>query len=111
MISAWLQSFIRRPKTAAAQRKLVVVGFNLANQCSHDYNELLGYKKAADALGLVPHILVPRSAEPALAAALSAAPVIDPPSPMMNVTADNLVDHLVTFADAKRHLTSLWAAI
>ena len=110
MISAWLQSLMGRPPTAA-RRKLVIVGFNLANQWSHHYNELLGYKEAARSLGLVPHILVPRSAKPALVAALSAAPVIDPPLPMVNVTVDRLVDHLVAFADTKRHLASLWAAV
>jgi hypothetical protein len=103
MIGAWLQSLMGRPPTAA-RRKLVIVAFNLANQWSHHYNELLGYKEAARSLGLVPHILVPRSAEPALAAALSAAPVIEPPPAMVNVTIDNLVDHLLAFADAKRHL-------
>jgi hypothetical protein len=30
---------------------------------------------------------------------------------MVNVTIDNLVDHLLAFADAKRHLASLWAAV
>jgi hypothetical protein len=93
MISAWLQSLIGRPKTAA-RRKLVVVGFNLANQWSHHYNELLGYKEAADALGLVPHILVPRSAEPALTAALSAVPIVDVLPAMMDITADKLADQL-----------------
>ena len=110
MISAWLQSLIGRPKTAA-RRKLVVVGFNLANQWSHHYNELLGYKEAADALGLAPHILVPRSAEPALAAALSAVPIVDVLPAMMDITADKLADQLVVFADTKKHLASLWAAI
>jgi glycosyltransferase involved in cell wall biosynthesis len=110
MIGAWLQSLMGRPPTAA-RGKLVIVAFNLANQWSHHYNELLGYKEAARSLGLVPHILVPRSAEPALAAALSAAPVIEPPPAMVNVTIDNLVDHLLAFADAKRHLASLWAAV
>ena len=110
MIGAWLQSLMGRPPTAA-RRKLVIVAFNLANQWSHHYNEVLGYKEAARSLGLVPHILVPRSAEPALAAALSAAPVIEPPPAMVNVTIDNLVDHLLAFADAKRHLASLWAAV
>ena len=109
MIGAWL-SLMGRPPTAA-RGKLVIVAFNLANQWSHHYNRLLGYKEAARSLGLVPHILVPRSAEPALAAALSAAPVIEPPPAMVNVTIDNLVDHLLAFADAKRHLASLWAAV
>ena len=60
MIGAWLKSLMDRPPTAA-RRKLVIVAFNLANQWSHHYNELLGYKEAARSLGLVPHILVPRS--------------------------------------------------
>jgi hypothetical protein len=59
MIGAWLQSLMGRPPTAA-RGKLVIVAFNLANQWSHHYNELLGYKEAARSLGLVPHILVPR---------------------------------------------------
>src|SRR6185437_7982692 len=110
MISAWLQSLIGRPKTAAL-RKLVVVGFNLANQWSHHYNELLGYKEAADALGLAPHILVLRSAEPALAAALSAVPIVDVLRAMMDITADKLVVLFIVSADTKKHLASLWAAI
>jgi hypothetical protein len=110
MISAWLQSLMGRP-TTAARRKLVIVGFNLANQWSHHYNELLGYREAAGTLGLVPHILVPRSAEPALATALSAAPVIDLVPPMADITTNNLVDQLIAFADTKKHLASLWDAI
>jgi hypothetical protein len=110
MIGAWLQSLMGRPRTAV-RRKLVIVAFNLANQWSHHYNELLGYKEAARSLELVPHILVPSSTEPALAAALSAAPVIEPPPAMVNITIDNLVDHLVAFADTRRQLASLWAPV
>jgi len=57
---------------APTRRKLVVIALRLPNRSAHFYNELLGYRAAADLLELTIRILVLRSAEPSLAAALSA---------------------------------------
>ena len=66
------------PARAAATRcKLIVAGLHLQDQSSHHFNELLGYKTAANVLGLACQIIVPRSAGPRLIASLSAEPVTE----------------------------------
>ena len=92
------------------QRQLVVVAFALPDQRSHHYNELLGYKHAACALGLIPRILIPRTADPKLAASLHAEPVLDPSLIATGpLDAENIFASL--YAYATQDLTPLWTAL
>ena len=109
MIGARVLDLLRR--AAAVRSKLIVVGFHLPDQSSHHFNELLGYKTTAYALGLAPKIIIPHTADPRLAASLSADPVLDPLPPAGNIKAENIVGQLVAFADKTGNLESLWAAI
>ncbi len=109
MIGARVLDLLRR--AAAVRSKLIVVGFELPDQSSHYFNELLGYKTAADALGFEPQIIAPHTADPCLAASLSADPVLDPLPPAGNINAENIVAQLVAFADATASLESFWAVI
>ena len=52
--------------------KLIIVSFYLPGLTGHYFNELLGYKTAANALGFAHQIIVPRKTDPRLAASLSA---------------------------------------
>jgi hypothetical protein len=74
MIGNWL-----RKRSLAARAKLIILAFNLPDQSSHFFNELLGYKSAAEELGLSIRIFVPRNAYPLFVQMLSADPVLDPP--------------------------------
>src|SRR5437763_16840273 len=92
--------------------KLIVVGSYLTGRSGHYFNELLGYKTAGHDLGLAPHIIVPRTTDPSLVAALSADSVLDPLPPACNIDAENFLGQLVAFADgALKNLDSLWTAI
>jgi hypothetical protein len=73
MIGNW---FCKR--SLAARDKLIVLAFDLPDQSSHFFNELLGYKSAAEELGLSARIFVPRNADSLLVRKLSAEPVLDP---------------------------------
>ncbi len=81
-------------------RRLIVVAFRLPFQGGHYYNELLGYKEASQELGLIAHILVPRTAEPQLTTSLVAEPVLDA-----------LVETGSAYVDATYNLKPLWAAL
>ncbi len=109
MIGAWVLELLRR--AAGVRGKLIVVGLQLPGQSGHHFNELLGYKTAADALGLAHHIIVPHTADPRLAASLSADPVLIPLPPVGNINAEHFVGQLVAFADMTWNLESLWVAI
>lgn len=65
------------PRAAAIRSKLIVVGLRLPGQAGHYFNELLGYKTAANALGLAHKIIVPRKTDPRLIASLSAETVTE----------------------------------
>ena len=62
----------------SVHRKLIVVGVDLPYEAGHCFNELLGYKTAAHALGLDARIIVPRTSRPDVVASLSAEPVLEP---------------------------------
>jgi hypothetical protein len=108
MIAKWL-------RTAASwiggRRKLIVVGFELPDQSSHYFNELLAYKSAAEALGLTPKIFVPRLAHPRLVAALGATPILDPLFQPADMAPERLGSELATCLSASETLGYLWDAI
>ena len=52
MIGNWF-----RKRSLAARDKLIVLAFDLPDQSSHFFNELLGYKSAAEELGLSAKLL------------------------------------------------------
>jgi hypothetical protein len=109
MIGARVLDRLRR--AAEVRAKLIVVGLHLSDQVGHSFNELLGYKTAAEALGLAHRIIVPRTADPRLAALLSADPLLDPLPRTRDIDAEQVVGQLVEFADMRGNLESLWAAI
>jgi hypothetical protein len=91
---------------APTRRKLVVIALRLPNWSAHFYNELLGYRAAADLLDLTIRILVLRSAETSLAAALSAELVDDVLPPLKHITADEFLNQLIAFIHAKAFLAN-----
>jgi hypothetical protein len=109
LIRAAIRKLSGRP--APTRRRLVVIGLRLPNRSAHFYNELLGYRAAADSLELTIRILVLRSAEPSLAAALSAELVDDALPPFKHITADEFLNQLIAFIHATANLASLWTAI
>jgi len=82
------------------RRKLIVVAFRPPHQRGHYYNELLGYKDSAHALGLIPCILVPHTTEPHLTASLLAESVLEP-----------FIETGSAYVDATQNLEPLWAAL
>jgi hypothetical protein len=64
-------------RLTARRRKLVLVCFDLPNKCWHFFNQFIGYRAAAEALGLTPIVLGPRTLDPNIAERLAARPVLD----------------------------------
>ena len=97
MLGGRLRNGLRR--AFANQSKLIIVGFATLEHSSHWFSELASFKREGSRLGLAVRIVVPRSTEESLAAALSADRVLEP-LPGMDVKADNFVSQAVTFTDA-----------
>jgi hypothetical protein len=93
------------------RKQLIVVAYTLPNQAGHYFNELLGYRSAAPALGLTCRIILPRACSPHLAASLLAEPVLDPWPSTENVTSENNSEQVLAFLNAAQGLKTLWAAI
>jgi hypothetical protein len=91
----------------AAASQLFVIEFDLNELSSHFFNQVLGFKLAAEERGLVPHVFLGKDVAPALADPLEAHRLIelDP----IDVTA--FQDQLDSFAEGDRQLRSLWDAI
>jgi hypothetical protein len=80
------------------RNKLVVFAFELPDRSTHFFNELLGYKIAAESLGLVSAIFVPRSAEPSLALELSASATLSELPRSGNLILDRAAYQLPRFS-------------
>lgn len=93
------------------RRRLIVVAFHLPDRGSHYHNELLGYRDAALALGLIPRILVPRTTEPKVAAGLHAERVLDAVAPTEPLDPDSMFGSVWSYADATQNFEGLWAAL
>ena len=91
--------------------KLVVVAYTLPYQSAHHFNELLGYQRAARAMGLTHHLIGSSTIDSRLAQVLSAERALDPLPLTPGVDAEHMVDRLMAFADAPRKLESLWASL
>lgn len=99
----WLGRWIGR--SGLRRRRLFIVESELADLSSHHFNQVLGFKLAAEERGLVPHVLLHQDANRALAQSLDARRVIkrEPPAAAG--------DELEAFADHHRRLRSLWDAL
>ncbi|MBK5199737.1 MAG: hypothetical protein JJE37_15895 [Methyloceanibacter sp.] len=99
------------PWNAPRRRKLVVACFSLPNKCWHHFNQLLGCRLAAEALGLAPTMLVPRTLGPNLAGPLMAKTVLDPLPEVVIADPHVMLDQLRDFVDAAYRLQSPWPEI
>jgi hypothetical protein len=108
MIRNWLRKAASR---VPLRPKFVVVSFDLRSQSGHFFNELLGYKSAADAIGLALKILAPRTVDPRLTTSFAATAILDPLPFLARVDPDKIASQLDAFLDAPRRLDYLWAAI
>ncbi len=93
------------------RKQLIVVAYTLPSQTGHYFNELLGYKTGAKALGLACRIVLPRSCAPHLAALLGAETVLEALPPMGEIASPNILEKAIAFLRAAEDLASLWAAI
>lgn len=93
------------------RRRLIVVAYRLSEQNSHYYNELLGYLKAAHALGLCVRVLVPRPVNPDLALTLQAETVLEPLVETGPYDPQNPFASANAYTNQIRDLGSLWAAL
>ena len=108
IIGDWFRNSFGR--AIAVRPKLIIAGFVPLDHSSHWFSELASFKTEGAALGLVVRIIVLRSTDPHLAAALSADPALEP-LPALEVNAGNFVGNAVTFADAAGTLEPLWARL
>ena len=91
--------------------KLVIACFSLPNRCFHYFNEIIGYRAAAEALGLTPIVLAPRDIDPSLAGPLAAKTVLDPLPQIGAGDAQTIVNQLTEILDFTYRLQSPWRAI
>jgi hypothetical protein len=91
----------------APASRLFIVEFDLAELSSHFFNQVLGFKQAAENRGLMPCILLRKNVAASLAEPLNARRIIEfePGSPGRPDYALDL------FAEGDRRLRSLWDAI
>jgi len=98
-------------RVATRRRKLVLVCFDLPNKCWHFFNQFIGYRAAAEDLGLTPIVLGPRALDPSIAERLAARPVLDS---LRNFNLDDvqtITDQLADFFDMASGVQSSWLAI
>ncbi len=81
-------------KRGRVRNKLIFVGFVLPDQSGHFFNELLGYKRAAQDMQFEPRVFVPRDVSPALAIALDAERALDQ-APDLSTTAQTSLENQV----------------
>jgi len=91
-------------------RHLIIAG-RITDLSSHDFNELLGYKLAAIALGFVPYVFVQGDAPKELLHRLDANATFNPPQTMEPITASNVAGPLDALFDAADALDDFWATI
>lgn len=94
-----------------ASGTLTVAQFCLPDLAGHYFNELLGYKTAAQSLGLTPKIFVPRATPSGLAEPHALKAVLDPLAEITPLHDDNMLELLNACFEAGRTLDSLWSAI
>jgi len=96
-----------RANGAGTRARLFIVEFDLGNLSSHFFNQVLGFKLAAEELGLLPCVFLPKNVDASLAIPLAGHAVIDF-APLVARPPDRELDG---FADGDRGLRSLWAAM
>jgi hypothetical protein len=104
-------SWLRKLRWRTEPSKLIIPAFKLAGQSGHYFNELLGYKTAAEDLGVLPKIFVPRTTEPQDAAVLGASAILDLLPPVGLLASAQVVNQWDAFLDASERLDCLWDAI
>ncbi len=87
-------------------RRLFILEFDLVPLSAHFFNQVLGFRKAAESLGIEPCVFVPNSIEPALAHSLDARNIID--APAYHLDEVNALDGVLA---AWLRLDSLWNAL
>jgi hypothetical protein len=90
----------------ASASQLFIVEFDLAELSSHFFNQVLGFKQAAEERGWIPRVLLRKDVAATLADPLDAHRLIE--LEPMNAAAP---DGLDGFAESDRQLRSLWSAI
>src|SRR6185295_9809145 len=63
--------------TGDAAPRLFIVEFDLADRSSHFFNQVLGFKLAAEQRGMTPCVLLPKGVDASLAEPLNAHAVIE----------------------------------
>src|ERR1700730_10458320 len=86
--------------------RLFIVDFDLVGLSGHFFNQVLGFREAARALGLEPQVFVPESADPNITAALDAHATL--PDVIWNVPDRDAA--LESFVEAHTTLRVLWNA-
>jgi hypothetical protein len=97
----------------ACSSKLIVIAPALPYMSTHFFTELLGYRAAAQELGLSIKILVPRGTSPRILAVIGAVPSLEQ-LPRYEFGADDrelLPTLLHDFLDAERLLQPVWSSI
>ena len=93
--------------TQASAPQLFIVEFDLNELSSHFFNQVLGFKRAAEERGWTPRILLGKDVAPALADPLQGHRLIEPEATDA-VTSPRQADG---FAKSDQQLQSLWNAI
>jgi hypothetical protein len=91
----------------ASASQLFIVEFDLNELSSHFFNQVLGFKLAAEQRGWIPHVLLGKDVAPALAEPLEAQRVIE----LGPIDVRSLRDPLDAFMESDRQLQSLWDTI
>jgi hypothetical protein len=87
--------------------RLFIVELDLTPLSGHFFNQVLGFKLAAEELGLVPCVLLRKDVDASLAEPLAGQRVIE----FDSISPEMLEYELDSFAETDRQLQSLWAAL
>jgi hypothetical protein len=96
------------PQSVAAPRspRLFILEFDLVPLSAHFFNQILGFRNAAEAKGMAPRVYLPAASEQVLAAALDGQCIIEPLAHTFD--GDDALDDLI---DAAHKLHRLWDAV
>jgi hypothetical protein len=98
---------VTSPAKKASPAQLFIVEFDLTELSGHFFNQILGFKSAAEETGLKCVTLLPRRVDKSLADSLGGKRIID----LDLIRRSRLDFKLDLFAEGHRLLTSLWKAI
>jgi hypothetical protein len=98
---------VSSPEEKASPAQLFIVEFDLAELSGHFFNQVLGFKLAAEEAGLKCTTLLPRDVDASLADSLGGKRVID----LDLIHGSRLDFNLDLFAEGHRLLKSLWETI